>query len=180
MKKLLLHTCCAPCLTSVHEQLHDDYDITSFWFNPNIEPLDEHALRLSTLKEYCSQKKLPLINFGLEYELQNQEFEKICKGVELAPEGGERCARCIEVRLKETAEYATRHNFALFGTTLSVSPHKDSEMINKIGKAVAAEYGLEFLEADFKKNNGYRRSVEICKELDLYRQNYCGCRFSMR
>lgn len=176
--KLLLHSCCAPCLTSVYEQLESDWEITSFWFNPNIEPESEHAQRLNTIKHFCQIKNIPLVNFGLAYNRANQQFELNSKRLELEPEGGRRCENCIRYRLEETAKYAKSHDFDIFATTLSVSPHKDADMINRIGKMVADEYGINYLTADFKKHDGYKRSIKLSKKYDLYRQSYCGCRYS--
>jgi hypothetical protein len=151
-----------------------DFEVTPFWFNPNIEPEREFDLRLETFTTLCKKYKTkPIIEESGFREWQNQ-----IRGLESLPEGGKRCKKCIKFRLTETAKKAKELNFDIFGTTLSVSPHKDAEMINRLGKEVADRYEVEFLEADFKKNDGYEKSIELSKKYDLYRQNYCGCRYS--
>lgn len=178
MQKLLLHTCCAPCLTSVHEKLEADFAISSFWYNPCIEPLAEYNLRLNTLKSFCETKNLDLIEPASKYAIENRDFSAMSERLSLEPEGGQRCAKCIYSRLFATAIFASKHGFPIFSTTLTVSPHKNAALINEIGRGIAFEIGLEFLAADFKKQGGYQRSVELSKEYRLYRQSYCGCRYS--
>ena len=177
--KLLLHACCAPCLTSVYEQLNDYFEITIFWFNPNIYPTEEYNKRLEELKRYCKIIKVPLIvGDKLPEDLNN--WELLTKGLDKEIEGGKRCRICIKMRLLYTAKYASEYNFDMFATTLSVSPHKNTYLINNIGKEISEKTGIKFLDRDFKKNNGYKSSVEICKEFNIYRQNYCGCKYSLK
>lgn len=176
MKKLLLHSCCGPCLSSVYKAIEKDFGVTPFWFNPNIEPESEYKLRFETFDKLCKKYKVkPILESSGSREWQNQ-----IRGLEKLPEGGKRCEKCIKFRLKETAGKAKELKYDVFGTTLSVSPHKDADMINKIGKDLAKRYEIEFLEADFKENDGYKKSIELSKKYDLYRQNYCGCKCSMR
>lgn len=176
MKKLLLHSCCGPCLSSVYKVVGSDFVVTPFWFNPNIEPESEFNLRLDSFKKICdAYKAKPAVELSGTREWQNQ-----VKGLKNEPEGGKRCNKCIKFRLIETAKKAKELGYDIFGTTLSVSPHKDADMINEIGKKITERYEINFLETDFKKNEGYRRSIELSKKYDLYRQNYCGCRYSTK
>lgn len=190
--KLLLHACCAPCLTSVYQQLKDDFDITVFWFNPNIFPIEEYNKRLQELKRYCKIINVPLI-IGDKLPEDANNWDLLTKGLEREIEGGKRCRICIKMRLLYTAKTAFEKGFNKFATTLSVSPHKNTYLINNIGKEISEKLSdrsldcarddskgtVNFLDYDFKKNNGYKRSVEICKELNIYRQKYCGCGPSM-
>ncbi len=178
-KKLLLHACCAPCLTAVNEKLETDYNPIVFWFNPNIEPKIEHARRLSVLKEFCELMGLELIDGALDYDRENADWLEYIRESSEEPEGGNRCKRCIEFRLLKTAKRATEMGLD-FATTLSVSPHKNANLINDIGQGLSQEPHINFLTADFKKKNGYLRSIKLSKKFGLYRQNYCGCRFSQR
>jgi hypothetical protein len=172
---LLLHSCCAPCSTSVIEQINKDFDLTLFWYNPNIEPKDEHDKRLDTLKKYLNDPKNDFDIIALNnYEEENRLWHEFISGYENEPEGGKRCDKCFEFRLARLNECAKKNNFDKITTTLSVSPYKDSKKINQIG----SELSKMFLEEDFKKSDGYRRSIELSKEFDLYRQNYCGCIYS--
>ena len=176
MKKLLLHSCCGPCSTWVIEVLKRDYDLTIFYTNSNIYPHSEYQKRLEEQKRYAKIVGIDVI----EDVYDEKEFLQFVKGLEFEKEGGERCKKCFEFRLKRTAKFAKENNFEIFSTTLTVSPHKDFEIINQIGKEIADMNHLEFLEGNFKKQNGYKNSIEISKKYDIYRQNYCGCRFSLR
>lgn len=176
MKKLLLHSCCGPCSTWVIEVLKRDYDLTIFYTNSNIYPHSEYQKRLEEQKRYAKIVGIDVI----EDVYDEKEFLQFVKGLEFEKEGGERCKKCFEFRLKRTAKFAKENNFEVFSTTLTVSPHKDFEIINQIGKEIADMNHLEFLEGNFKKQNGYKNSIEISKKYDIYRQNYCGCRFSLR
>ena len=180
MKKLLLHACCAPCSSSVIERLLSEnaYQITVFFCNPNIYPLEEYTRRKEELLAFLP-KAYPQVHVVVANE-EHQNFLQKVKGQEQAPEGGARCALCFRYRLEQTAKYAKEHGFDIFTTTLSVSPHKNATMLNEIGKQLEIEYGVPFLEANFKKQNGYLRSLQLSKEYSLYRQSYCGCEFSMR
>lgn len=175
MKKLLLHSCCAPCSTAVIERLKDDFDITIFYYNPNIQPREEYEKRLSEQKRLLGILKIPFI----EGEYEEIAFEKISCGLENVKEGGARCYKCFEMRLGKTFEVAKEKGFDMFATTLSVSPMKNAKWINEIGQRLETD-NLLFLESDFKKKDGYKRSIELSKQFNLYRQHYCGCLFSLQ
>lgn len=169
--KLLLHACCAPCSSAVLELLRDAFDITIFFYNPNIYPKEEYDKRLA---EFAKLGNYPLI----EGPYSPDAFYEDILGMEELPEGSHRCFTCYEIRLEETAKVAAQNNFDFFTTTLSISPYKNAEKINEIGLALEDDYGVSFLYSNFKKNDGYKRSIELCKELGIYRQSYCGCIFS--
>lgn len=173
---LLLHSCCGPCSTEVIDFLKDYFEITVYYYNPNIEPEEEYLHRkkeqIRFLKEYQEAK----INF-LDCDYDHNSFQKIAKGLENIPEGGARCNKCFYLRMKKTAETAKEKNFAYFGTTLTVSPHKNSTIINEIGEAIGKELGISYIYGDFKKNDGYKKSIELSKIYNLYRQDYCGCMY---
>ena len=173
--KLLLHSCCGPCSTSVIEKLKDYFDITVFYYNPNIEPKEEYEKRKKEQMKVLERHNLKY----LDVDYENKEFKEIAKGLETEKEGGKRCHKCFLLRLKKTAEKAKENNFAYFTTTLTVSPYKNSEVINKIGLFLEKEYGVKYLVSDFKKRDGYKRSIELSKEYGLYRQHYCGCFYSL-
>lgn len=176
--KLFLHSCCAPCSSYTLEYLSNYFDITVYYFNPNISPKAEFD------KRYAEQKRLiealpskhPIKLVCGEYDYN--DFLKIAKGYENVPEGGERCFRCYRMRLESTAKLAKEQGFNYFCTTLSISPLKNSQKINEIGYEVAEKYGIKWLPSDFKKKEGYKRSIELSREYQLYRQNFCGCVFS--
>lgn len=148
-------------------------DVTVFYYNPCIMPSEEYEHRLSEQKRLCSILNVPLI-VG---EYDNESYKSVVCGLENAPEGGDRCKKCFYMRLRATAELAKKESIDYFCTTLTVSPHKNAELINAIGEEIAAEVGIDFLPSDFKKKNGYLRSIELSKEYGIYRQGYCGCRF---
>lgn len=172
--RLLLHCCCAPCSTSVLECLLPSFDVTAFFYNPNIAPPAEYACRAAELRALLARLGVPLI----EGAYQPEDFYAAARGLEAAPEGGERCRACFLLRLRATARLAAAEKFDCFCTTLTVSPHKNAVDINRIGSEVAAEYGAVWLASDFKKQNGFIRSTELSRAYGLYRQNYCGCAFS--
>lgn len=180
-KKLLLHSCCAPCSTAVIERLINEYEITIFYYNPNIYPEEEYLKRKAEEIKYLEilRKKGIADITMLDCDYDSEKFYEAVKGLEDEREGGARCSVCFKLRLEETAKQAKRKGFDIFGTTLTVSPHKNSEVINAIGKNLEVQYGVAFLESNFKKQNGYKRSVELAKENNLYRQNYCGCKFAL-
>lgn len=180
-KKILLHSCCAPCSTAVIERLKDDYDITIFYYNPNIYPEEEYLKRKAEEVKYINH----LQSLGekvsmLDTDYESEKFYEATKDYENEREGGARCAICFKLRLEKTAKVAKANGFDLFGTTLTVSPHKNAELINSIGLAIEKETGEKFLVSNFKKQNGYKRSVELSKENNIYRQNYCGCEFALK
>ena len=176
--KLLLHSCCAPCSSRVIEYLTNYFDITIYYYNPNIEPFSEYMKRkeeeIKFIKEFPHQHKLDII----DCDYDNHLFKKMAKGLEEIKEGGIRCYKCYFLRLHNTALKAKELGYDYFGTTLTVSPYKNSQVLNKIGYNLEKEIDIKYLPSDFKKNNGYKRSIELSKEYDLYRQNYCGCIYS--
>ncbi|MDD4188425.1 MAG: epoxyqueuosine reductase QueH [Bacilli bacterium] len=171
MNKLLLHSCCAPCGASVIEKLKPDFSLTVLFYNPNIEPFAEYTKRKD--EQIKLLKKLN-INY-LEIDYLNDEFKNKVKGFEKEKEGGKRCELCYKLRLEKTAKLAKINNFDYFTTTLTVSPYKNSKIINEIGKSLEAKYQIKYLISDFKKEDGYKKSIELSKRYNLYRQNYCGC-----
>ncbi len=174
--KLLLHVCCAPCSAYVIEQLKKDNLVSLFYFNPNIYPDEEYEIRKNESQRYAKDLGIEFVEKKIDHDIW---LEKI-KGLESELERGKRCAVCYKYRLEETARYARDKGFDIFTTTLSISPHKSSEMINIAGNEIEKEIGIKYLEADWKKDGGFKKSCEISKENDFYRQNYCGCEFSFR
>ena len=174
--KLLLHACCGVCSSSVLERLKDYFDITILYYNPNIYPKEEYDLRLETLKKLI--KKTDTNIKLLEIGYNEKDFTKEIKGLEEEKEGGKRCVKCYYLRLNQTAILAKNKNYDYFCTTLSVSPYKNSEKLNKIGKILEEKYQVKYLYSDFKKKDGYKRSNELAKKYNLYRQDYCGCKYS--
>lgn len=175
MKKLLLHICCAPDQTVAHERTCEEYEITGFFSNSCIEPRGEYHKRLAEAKRLAELQGIELI----EDEYLLNSFLEIARGLEKEPEKGRRCRKCIEFRLRRIAERAAADGFDIFATTLTVSPHKDAEFINRIGGELSSEFDVEYLTTNFKKKDGFKRSIELSNKLGLYRQNYCGCRFSL-
>ena len=173
-KKLLLHTCCAPCSSACIERLKDDFDITAYFYNPNMDTAEEYFYRAEEQKRLCEAFN---VNLVVENYKPN-EFYSAVLGLENQPEGGSRCLKCFELRLSKTANYAKENGFDYFTTTLTVSPLKNARVLNEIGMEVAKVNDVNFLNSDFKKKNGYARSVELSNIHRLYRQNYCGCVFS--
>ena len=173
---LLLHSCCGPCSSAVLERLTEHFAVTVLYYNPNIEPEAEYQHRLSEQKRLLSL--IPGAVGFLPCDYGHEAFDAFAPGMADAPEGGERCLACFALRLNETARRARDGGFEYFATTLSVSPHKDAENLNRIGAAAGEAYGVKYLAADFKKKNGYLRSLQLSKEYDLYRQDYCGCQYS--
>ncbi|MBC8180796.1 epoxyqueuosine reductase QueH [candidate division KSB1 bacterium] len=176
MNKLLLHTCCAPCITVPLERLQSEFEITGFFYNPNIHPEQEYKKRLHEIKRWTQQTGIPLI-------VQNYETSRwfeLVKGLEDEPEGGKRCDVCFRMRLEQTAALAKQKGFDCFTTTLSISPHKNATAINLVGNEVGKKFGVQFFEANFKKKDGFKQSVELSKNYGFYRQDYCGCIYSRR
>lgn len=174
--KLLLHACCAPCSSYVLEYLTQYFDITLYYYNPNISPESEYKFRISELHRLVSEMGISVKIIDGEYE--PEAFEEVAKGLENEPERGARCMKCYRLRLEHSAQIAKEQGFDYFTTTLSISPMKNAEALNSIGSTLADKYGIAYLFSDFKKREGYKRSIELSKKYNLYRQNYCGCRFS--
>ena len=172
---LLLHACCAPCSSYVLEYLSQYFDITLFFYNPNISPEKEFLYRLSELERFVGEVEYKIPIISPEYNA-NEFFSRV-KGMESLSEGGERCKVCYELRLRRTAEAAAK-GYDYFTTTLSISPYKNAKWLNEIGEKLSGEYGVKYLFSDFKKDNGYKRSIELSREYGLYRQDYCGCVYS--
>lgn len=179
--RLLLHSCCAPCSSYVLEYLSRYFEITVLYYNPNIFPKEEYTYRIEEQQRLITAMNdkgqgYPIFMIATDYE--PEAFYEIAKGLEQEPEGGERCFHCYELRLREAANYAKKGAFDYFTTTLSISPLKNAAKLNEIGGEIAKEYDLAYLYSDFKKKNGYQRSVELSAIYNLYRQDYCGCVYS--
>lgn len=175
---LLLHACCAPCSSYCIEYLHEHFNITLFFYNPNIFPSDEYSHRVNELKRLVSEMGLHIPVW--ETENDTQSFYEIARGKEEVKEGGARCFACYRLRLEKTAALAKEKGFDYFTTTLSISPLKNAKKLREIGLELEERYGVKNLPSDFKKKEGYKRSIELSKKHNLYRQNYCGCEFSLR
>lgn len=175
--KLLLHVCCAPCSSYVLDYLSNYFDITVLYYNPNISPYDEYKKRLNEEIRLINEMNKKNIKI-LECEYDNNIFEETVKGLEKIPEGGIRCYKCYQLRLEKTANIAKENNFDYFTTTLTISPLKNSQVLNKIGRELEEKYNIKYLYSDFKKKEGYKTSIILSKKYNLYRQNYCGCKYS--
>lgn len=176
--RLLLHSCCAPCSSYTLEYLSRYFDITVYYFNPNISPKQEFDKRFEEQKRLISQMPFKNRVTLVEGDYNYDDFLEIAKGLENVPEGGERCFGCYKMRLESTARLAKEQGFDYFCTTLSISPLKNSQKINELGFEIEKKYGVKWLPSDFKKREGYKRSIQLSKEYSLYRQNFCGCIFS--
>lgn len=176
--RLLLHSCCAPCSSYTLEYLSRYFDITVYYFNPNISPKQEFDKRFEEQKRLISQMPFKNSVTLVEGDYNYDDFLEIAKGLENVPEGGERCFRCYKMRLESTARLAKEQGFDYFCTTLSISPLKNSQKINELGFEIEEKYGVKWLPSDFKKREGYKRSIQLSREYSLYRQNFCGCVFS--
>lgn len=174
--KLLLHSCCGPCSTAVLTFLAPYFDITVLYYNPNIEPLEEYEKRKKEQIRFIKEFNKDNIRF-LDCDYDNLAFENAIRGLEHEKEGGARCPVCFKLRLEKTAQIAANKGFDYFGTTLTVSPYKNSKQINAIGEYLEKEYNIKFLYSDFKKKDGYKKSIELSKKYELYRQDYCGCSY---
>lgn len=176
--RLLLHSCCAPCSSYCIQVLSEHFYVTVFYYNPNIYPAEEYRMRVREQENFI--KSFPTrypVSF-VEADYDTDTFYACTKGMAELPEGGERCFRCYELRLRKTVEYAKENDFDFFTTTLSISPLKNAQKLNEIGGLLAEEYELAYLFSDFKKKNGYKQSTEISKQYQMYRQYYCGCVYS--
>lgn len=175
---LLLHSCCAPCSSHVIDTLSPYFNITILYYNPNIEPYDEYIKRKKEEKRFINQypniNKLNII----DCDYDNDKYHEIIKGLEQEKEGGARCIKCYYLRLEKTARLAKENKYDYFATTLTVSPLKNSTKLNEIGEKLSKQQDIKYLYSDFKKKNGYKHSIELSKQYDLYRQDYCGCIYS--
>ncbi|MCI7241705.1 MAG: epoxyqueuosine reductase QueH [Bacilli bacterium] len=175
--RLLLHSCCAPCSSYVITYLYDYFDITILYYNPNIYPYEEYKKRKDEQIRLISNfKGVKIINCDYDNDIYNE----VVKGLENEPERGSRCTKCFYLRLNKTGEIAKKNDFEYFGTTLTVSPYKTARLLNEIGEDISKKYDIKWLYSDFKKNDGYKKSIELSKKYDLYRQDYCGCIYSKR
>lgn len=175
--RLLLHSCCAPCSSACLERLKETFSVTVLYYNPNIDDFAEYAKR--------KEEQIRLLQSTgwadfIDCDYDNEAFERIAKGLENEPERGNRCKLCYGLRLQRTAQEAKEKGFDYFCTTLSLSPHKNADWINELGEEYGKQYGVNFLPSDFKKKGGYPRSIQLSKDYGLYRQDFCGCRFSKR
>ena len=177
--KLLLHACCAPCSSYVLEYLSKYFEITIYYYNPNIHPETEYTRRIDELKKFISEYKSQNKIYLVEENYDPKEYFNEVKGLENLGERSKRCYNCYKFRMEKAVQYALQeNNFDYFTTTLSISPYKDANWVNEIGKTLEEKYDIKYLYADFKKKNGYKRSLELSKEYGLYRQDYCGCIYS--
>lgn len=179
MKRLLLHSCCGPCSTAVLERLlnETDYYIDVYYYNPNIYPDEEYTHRKNEQIKYIKLLNNERVSF-IDADYNPKDYYDAIKGNEVGSEGGPRCYYCFKLRLTKTAEYAKNHKYDIFGTTLTVSPHKNAQVINALGEEISKDQVISFLVADFKKKDGFKRSIILSKTYDLYRQDYCGCIYS--
>lgn len=179
-KRILLHSCCAPCSSYVITFLSDYFDITILYYNPNIEPIEEYEKRkqeqIRLINSIQTKNKLDFLNCDYDNNIYNDEI----KGLENCKEGGNRCHKCFKLRLEKTAKLAKEKKYDYFCSTLTVSPHKNAKIINEIGDNIGKKYNIKWLYSDFKKNEGFKQSIELSKKYELYRQDYCGCKYSKR
>lgn len=175
---LLLHSCCAPCSSYVLSYLADYFKITVLYYNPNISPIEEYEKRKQEQIRLINEMKFKNPVKFLDCDYDNDKFEMLAKGLEDVKEGGARCYKCYNLRLEKTAILAKENNFDFFGTTLTVSPYKNSQKLNEIGQLLEEKYNISYLYSDFKKKEGYKKSIEFSKQYNLYRQDYCGCVYS--
>ena len=178
--KLLLHACCAPCASYVLEALINHFEITIYYYNPNMNSIDEYEKRYKEFAKLLKGLNLENEVSVIKPDYNNEDFLAIASPLASLEEGLERCTKCYNLRLEQTAKYALENQFDFFATTLTVSPYKNAKKINEIGLMLENKYNIKYLPSDFKKNNGYKRSIELSKEFDLYRQIYCGCIYSRK
>ena len=180
--KLLLQACCAPCSSYVIELLSNYFQITILYYNPNIYPFFEYEKRLGEVRKLIKllKGKNPINSMEVDYDSSSfDKYEKLIKGLENEKEGGTRCHKCYYLRMEKTAKLAKEYNYDFFTTTLSISPYKNAQVLNRIGEVLEEKYHVRYLYADFKKKEGYKRSIELSKQFNLYRQEYCGCKYSI-
>lgn len=175
-ERLLLHACCANCLMYPYQALKDDFAIDVFFYNPNIHPYSEYKKRLYEVEKVCKAKEIPLTVGPYE----DDEWFKLTDRLKHEPEGGKRCSVCFEIRLEKTAGTATEKGIGIVSTTLTVSPHKNSRVISQIGRKVSGHRKIEYMDRDFKKKDGYKKTLVLSEKMNIYRQNYCGCIYSLR
>jgi len=175
-KRLLLHTCCAPCSPHVLKLLKGEFEVSAFFYNPNIHPYEEYQRRQEEITQFCKKVVVELITGHYDVD----QWRNLTGGMEKEKEGGKRCKICYQMRLEKAAQFAHAHHFSCFTTTLSISPHKKAVVINQIGRELLKKYPVIFYEADFKKHDGFKKSCEMSKEHGFYRQNYCGCAYSQK
>lgn len=176
MSSLLLHVCCAPCGAHIIEELKNrGFEVTAFFYNPNIFPEEEYRVRCDEIKNYCQKAGIKFIEMVDKHELWREKI----KGYENEPEKGERCKTCYQMRLEKTVGQAAENKYDFFASTLAISPRKDASVINNIGKNLAKRYGLKFYDADWKKEDGFKKSCILSRQYNFYRQTYCGCEFSV-
>lgn len=178
--RLLLHSCCGPCSSHVLEYLSQYFSITVLYYNPNIYPESEYIKRAAEQQRLLEKMRFTNPVDLIPADYRPEVFDQAVQGYEAEPEGGKRCLKCFELRMDATAKLAKEHDYDYFTTTLSVSPHKDAQALNEIGKQLSEQYGVAYLFSDFKKKDGYKRSIELSELYGLYRQDYCGCRYSKR
>lgn len=177
---LLLHSCCAPCSSYCLAVLSQYFNVTVFYYNPNIYPPEEYEMRVKEQQRFINEYPMTNEVRFVEGPYDTEHFYNMAKGLEKVPEGGERCFKCYELRLRESAKYALDNGFDFFATTLSISPLKNAQKLNEIGKQLEEEFGVKYLYSDFKKKEGYKKSTEISNEYGMYRQYYCGCVYSKK
>jgi len=177
MNKFLLHTCCAPCSIAIVEELKDKFDLTVFFYNPNIFPLEEYLKRKAEVMKVCTEWDIPMVDMDYEADVWHQ---KIAKGLEREEEGGKRCVLCFRFRLAKVAEYAADNGFEYYGSSLTSGRNKKAEVIHPIGHEFAKIYKIKFFDVDWKKDGRQERGRQLVSELGIYRQNYCGCEFSLK
>lgn len=178
--RLLLHSCCGPCSSYCIQCLSEFFSVTVFYYNPNIYPPEEYALRAGEQERFIQEFPVKHPVSFVEGAYDCARFYETVRGMETLPEGGKRCFACYRLRLEETAAYAKAHRFDFFTTTLTISPLKDAQKLNELGAELGEKYNVRYLFSDFKKKDGYKRSTELSREYGMYRQNYCGCVFSLR
>lgn len=178
--RLLLHVCCAPCSSATLERLQERFDVDFLFYNPNIEPVEEFEKRAAEVRRFVGAFRPDGGVRVITDDYDHGAFEAIARGREDIPERGERCRLCYELRMRRAALYAREHGYDCFTTSLSISPHKSSRWINEIGEALEKELGIPFVYSDFKKKDGYHRSIQLSAEYGLYRQDWCGCVYSRR
>ncbi len=178
--RLLLHACCAPCSSYVLEYLSDYFEITALFYNPNMESMEEYQKRAKELLRFIDENTFQNPVSARITSYVPDDYTSQIKGLEDCPEGGSRCFRCYRLRMEYTAKLAKKEQFDFFTTTLTISPLKNAQKINEIGKMLEEQYQIPYLYSDFKKKNGYQRSIQLSRDYHLYRQNYCGCVFSKR